>query len=189
MYQSLLERQDYNGLKKERDKLGKQVRRIAYIKLSGAAISIEEQELLDTGRKLGKDIQNVEQQAAKEVAKKYPYSGRKGLDKLFEEKTKTKVAEIKREHATWVENRKKKIKEENRIQKELFANEKAKRRREEREFINSLQVQPSNSNSNSNEMNSVTEHLFSANSAAMVFSVVVTPLKLCWEAVFSKKNY
>ncbi len=181
--QSLLEKQDYNGLKKERNKWGKQVRRIARTKkLSKGIINQEDQELLDTDKKLGKKIQNVEQQVAKEVSKKYPYSGRKG----FEARTNTRIAEIKREHATWVENRQKKIKEKERIKKEFFANERAERRREEKEFINSLQVQPSNSNSNSNKMNLLGEYVYFPTSA-MAFSVSM-PFVCFFNACSKKKK-
>ncbi len=77
--QSLLERMDYSNKKEERNKSRKQVQRIVHIKRVGKQeISEQEQELLDTDKKLGKEIQNIEQSVAQEVAIKYPYSGQKG---------------------------------------------------------------------------------------------------------------
>ncbi len=186
--QRLLEGTDYYNKKEGRNKLRKQVQRIAHIKRMGKQeISEQEQGLLDTDKKLGKEIQGIEQSVEQKVAIKYPYSGQKGykydttrifkeeleterkrnkeeleaerkknkeeldtLRKKNKEELGTKEAGHEHEHEIWIQNRAKKVKEEEIKEKEFFKKEKAKRRKAEEEFFNRLRAQEESHNSNSN---------------------------------------
>ncbi len=79
--QQLLEKRDYYNKKKNSNELRKQARKIACIKLSGVAISMEGQKLLNTDERLGKEIRNIEQSVEQQVVIKYPYSGKMEIHK------------------------------------------------------------------------------------------------------------
>ncbi len=79
LHQQLLVKAGYNKKMTQRNELKRQVLGAIRVKrIMGGKISKEDQEVLSRDRVLGKEIQDIEQNAEQEVAREFPYSGQAG---------------------------------------------------------------------------------------------------------------